>query len=618
MPCPFDDALGGDVEGGFDRRDLDQRTPTRPRPLVQGQQQGDDGVHAGEGIAQATRDDRRARRPAGHPGHPGDLLHGLSEADPVPPGAAQAEGGHPHHDRTGVGGGDRVPVQPELLDDPRRVVLDDDVGAGDQPFDHGDALGPSQIEGHIAFGRIDGVKDPPPLPPTLGRRPFGAGEAHPVGPLDRFDLDDVGAEADQHVGRGRTGPESGQVDHPHPLQTAQGRAGGSRRPDRPVDSAVVLAEAGRGPEGLRLDTADAVRDTGLGERPVGAVNEHGALEEVVVGQHRLAIADRGDGNPEQGGLLDALRGGPLGRPLVDDSDDLVEAPGPAGGGGHHRVVEQIGPFDQDEKVPKLLSGRGREADEPVRGGGDRWHLDPAAGTGRGLAPEAGMQPGKRVQGDGHALEERYIEVAAPSRSPGGPHAGQGGDRGVDTADPLAEAAAGGQRGAVRPSPPPDRTGPPLEGELRRRPLRPRPAAAERGDRDNRQRRVGVEKALRLDDPRLPILDDQVGPTGQLDHPGIVGAGHDRSLGRVEKSEEQTVAGPQVGSCGVPAAQPVALGRLRLDHVGPGVDEQLGAVRTGDVARQVENAQPAAAAPFSPEGTFPCLGRSAAGCRPVRW
>ncbi len=289
-----------------------------------------------------------------------------------------------------------------------------------------------------------------------------------------------------------------------PSRPPRAAPGGSRRPDRPVDGAVVLTEAGRGPEGLRVDTADAVRDTGLGERPVGAVNEHAALEEVVVGQHRLAIADRGDGNPPQGGLLDALLRGPLGRPLVDDSDDLVEAPGPAGGGGHHRVVEQIGPFDQDEKVPKLLSRRGGEADEPVRGGGDRRHLDPAAGTGRGLAPEAGMQPGKRVQGDGHALEERYIKVAAPSRSPGGPHAGQGGDRGVDTADPLAEAATGGQRRTVRPSPPPDRTGPPLEGELRRRPLRPRPAAAERGDRNNGQRRVGVEKAQ---PPRRPPAPD---------------------------------------------------------------------------------------------------------------
>ena len=63
---------------------------------------------------------------------PGDLLHRLGEAGPVAPRTVEPERGHAHHHRAGVGRVDDVPAEVELLDHPRREVLDHDVGVRDQ------------------------------------------------------------------------------------------------------------------------------------------------------------------------------------------------------------------------------------------------------------------------------------------------------------------------------------------------------------------------------------------------------------------------------------------------------------------------------------------------------
>ena len=90
------------VQRRLDHHRLDQAATPGLIPLDEGQHGGDHRVHAGQRVARPPDQDRRAIGESGQPGHAGQALHGLGEPGPVPPRTVEAEGRHPHHDRSGL------------------------------------------------------------------------------------------------------------------------------------------------------------------------------------------------------------------------------------------------------------------------------------------------------------------------------------------------------------------------------------------------------------------------------------------------------------------------------------------------------------------------------------
>ena len=182
------------------------------RAVLERDQQRNDRVQAGERIAGAARDDRRPVGEAGEPRHAGDLLHRLREADAVAPRTVEAEGGHAHHDEPRVCGGELLVDEAEVVHDARREVLDRDVGDGEQALHQIDACRTTEVERDATLAEVDRLVERAPLPPFVFGRRLDALEAHAVGALDRFDLDDVGTHRGEVLRDERAGPEGGEVD----------------------------------------------------------------------------------------------------------------------------------------------------------------------------------------------------------------------------------------------------------------------------------------------------------------------------------------------------------------------------------------------------------------------
>ena len=115
---------------------------------------------------------------------------------------------------------------------------------------------------------------------------------------------------------------------------------------------------------------------------------------------------------------------------------------------------------------------------------------------------------------------------------------------------------------------PRRPGAGLEGELGRGSARPGAVGAERRDRDHHQARVVPDAA--------PSFGRR-SPAGRRPPPGL--RPRRPSFEALREVEERA---------GSPAGGRVTTGRLDPDDVRPGVGEQLGAVRPGDVAGAVED------------------------------
>ena len=118
---------------------------------------------------------------------------------------------------------ERVPAEAEVVHDPRREVLEQHVGVVDEPEEQVAPLGAGEVEGDAALVVVRAVVQRAPLPPAVLRRRPRRRVAHEVGAGDRLDLDHVGAERAEHVGRGRSGPPRGAVDHAHAVERERGR-----------------------------------------------------------------------------------------------------------------------------------------------------------------------------------------------------------------------------------------------------------------------------------------------------------------------------------------------------------------------------------------------------------
>ena len=102
------------------------------RAVLQREQQADERVQPGVRVADAVRLDGLLVGMPGQPGEPGRVLDDEGERRVVPPRPVEPEAGHAHHDEVGRDRPHGVEVEADLVEHPRRVVLDDDVARGDE------------------------------------------------------------------------------------------------------------------------------------------------------------------------------------------------------------------------------------------------------------------------------------------------------------------------------------------------------------------------------------------------------------------------------------------------------------------------------------------------------
>ena len=143
-------------------------------------------------------------------------------------GPSKAEGRHAQDDHVRLGGSQVLLAQPETVEDARARSCRATMSAPcDQPARQIGTFGPAEVERHVTQADVRAVGDRRPFEDLRIAELDAAGEAHAVRPLDRLDLDDVGAHRRQ-VGRDeRPGPER---DERHDAQTLQRARRIRRRP----------------------------------------------------------------------------------------------------------------------------------------------------------------------------------------------------------------------------------------------------------------------------------------------------------------------------------------------------------------------------------------------------
>jgi hypothetical protein len=139
--------------------------------VFEGEEQAAQRMQARVRVAHAVRRDRVPVRVAGHPRQPRGVLDDEGEGGIVPPGAVEPEAGHAHHDDVRPDGAHGVGIEPQLVQHPRRVVLDHDVAGRDQPPKELPSLVPAETEGDAPLVGVQAGEDPRPLPPVGLRGP---------------------------------------------------------------------------------------------------------------------------------------------------------------------------------------------------------------------------------------------------------------------------------------------------------------------------------------------------------------------------------------------------------------------------------------------------------------
>ena len=214
----LDHLLGGDVQRGVDHRRLDERTLAGAVAVAERDEQADQRVEPGVGVADPVR---LVREQIGMPGQPGQarrVLDDERERGEVAPWSVETEAGHADHHEVGLDGAERLVVEPGTVEHPRRVVLDDDVARGRDPLDELDATRVGEVDRQALLVRVERGEDRAALPVLrLGLR-HAADEAHAVGSLRRLDVDHLRAEQREDVPDERARPERRHVEHPQALE----------------------------------------------------------------------------------------------------------------------------------------------------------------------------------------------------------------------------------------------------------------------------------------------------------------------------------------------------------------------------------------------------------------
>jgi hypothetical protein len=275
----LDHLFRGGIEHRLDHGRLHQDAAAALIALDQRKHGGNDRVHPGQGVAGPSHQHRRAVGEPRQPGHAGQALHGLGEARPIPPRAVETEGRHPHHDELVVQRVDATPAEAELLHDPRREVLHQDIGGLQEALEH---LGPS--------GR-DRSKVTPRFPALAAwkiglhshQRSWVGGRVLAKRMLSGLVTDSTLMTSAPRQARAAvaTGPAHQAVQSTtrtsargsrQPSAAASPRSGSAARPARvaatrprgPVDRAAVLTEIGAGFERLAATPLRSDREHGVG------------------------------------------------------------------------------------------------------------------------------------------------------------------------------------------------------------------------------------------------------------------------------------------------------------------------------------------------------------------
>ena len=166
---------------------------------------------------------------AGQPTESGGVLDDVGERRIVAPRAVEAESGHPHHDRVGAQRLHRREVQADVVEHPRREVLDDHVAGRDQPAQQFPATLGLEVERQALLVGVQTREDRRLLPPLVLGGGDAGDEPGTVRPGGGLEVDHLGAEHREHMRAGRAGPEGGHVQHAQAAERQPVRGSGPQR-----------------------------------------------------------------------------------------------------------------------------------------------------------------------------------------------------------------------------------------------------------------------------------------------------------------------------------------------------------------------------------------------------
>ena len=186
--------------------DLDVLALTRRRPRVEGREDPDRRMHAGDDVEDRDpRSEGGALGVAGEAHEAGDGLDHEVVAREVAALLAAAEAADRRIDDAGVARGDAVVVEPEARQAAGLEVLDEDVGATGELVGEAAVLLALEVEGDGALVPVDGE--------VVGRG-LAAHRRHPAAGVVTargLDLDDLGAEVGEEHRRVWPGEDPGEV-----------------------------------------------------------------------------------------------------------------------------------------------------------------------------------------------------------------------------------------------------------------------------------------------------------------------------------------------------------------------------------------------------------------------
>src|SRR5208282_3861403 len=144
----------------FDLRKFDPLSLAGPFALVQRRENPKRAGKAAHRIAQRVRERVRLFRVvvAGEPCNSGHRLDRVAIAARVGLGTPVAERRHRDHDQPRINRPQNLPIESEAFHYAGAVVLDQDVGGGDQPFYDFDSARIVQVERHAQLAAIGGVE----------------------------------------------------------------------------------------------------------------------------------------------------------------------------------------------------------------------------------------------------------------------------------------------------------------------------------------------------------------------------------------------------------------------------------------------------------------------------
>ena len=195
---------------------------------------------------------------AGHRRHAGHLFDVQRPAHVIAPRAVEAESRHANGDHVRAQRGQRFVVQPELLHHSRGEVLHDDVGLRSEPMGEVAAGRRAQVQRDVTLIQVGGLPQRTALVPVLALERLGARIAESVRPLDRLELDDVGAECAEVAGEVSARPKCGQVKH---FQARERQRRIRDRIGRPSPRSVIASRPHR-PGAVPDGRAPSVSSTG--------------------------------------------------------------------------------------------------------------------------------------------------------------------------------------------------------------------------------------------------------------------------------------------------------------------------------------------------------------------